>query len=97
MNQLKTSGEEFSVSQERVKQLLEELQAELAKSQTLDEDTLALAQELDENIDTLIEASSPNSPEMDSAIALEARFAASHPVAERIMREIIATLGRIGV
>jgi hypothetical protein len=30
-------------------------------------------------------------------LALEARFAANHPVAERLIREVIDTLGRIGI
>ncbi|MDH7944473.1 DUF4404 family protein [Pseudohongiella sp. SYSU M77423] len=85
------------MSQERIRQLLQELQSELAKTEDLDDDTLALARQLDDDVDTLLETSARNSPEMDNAIALEARFAATHPVAERLMREIIATLSRMGV
>jgi Asp-tRNA(Asn)/Glu-tRNA(Gln) amidotransferase A subunit family amidase len=85
------------VTQDRVKTLLAQLQTELSKAEDLDEETLALAQQLDEDIDALLERQEPNSPEMENAIALEARFAANHPVAERILREIIATLGRIGI
>ncbi|WP_058022258.1 DUF4404 family protein [Pseudohongiella spirulinae] len=85
------------MTQDRVKTLLAQLQAELSKAEDLDEETLALAQQLDDDIDALLERQEPNSPEMDNAIALEARFAANHPVAERIVREIIATLGRIGI
>lgn len=85
------------MTQDRVKTLLAQLQAELSKADDLDEETLALAQQLDDDIDALLERQEPNSPEMDNAIALEARFAATHPVAERIVREIIATLGRIGI
>ncbi len=85
------------MNQDKVKQLLEELRAELSNTDALDEDTRALAEKVDRNIDDLVEASQPNSPELDDAIALEARFAATHPVAERIMRELIATLSRIGI
>lgn len=85
------------MNQDKVKRLLEELRAELSNTETLDEDTRELAEKVDKNIDDLIEASQPNSPELDDAIALEARFAATHPVAERIMRELIATLSRIGI
>ena len=77
--------------------MLQELQSELAKPEDLDDDTLALARQLDDDVDTLLETSARNSPYMDNAIALEARFAATHPVAERLMREIIATLSRMGV
>lgn len=85
------------MTQDRVKTLLAQLQTELSKAEDLDEETLALAQQLDDDIDALLERQEPNSPEMENAIALEARFAANHPVAERILREIIATLGRIGI
>jgi hypothetical protein len=34
---------------------------------------------------------------LDDAIALEARFAASHPVAEKTIRELINTLSKIGI
>lgn len=86
------------MSQQRVKDLLKELQSELAVSEGLDEETLALARQLDKEIDDLIaESEAAVTPELESAIALEARFAATHPVAERIIRELIATLGRMGV
>ena len=39
---------------------------------------------------------SSDSP-MDTALTLEAHFASSHPNAERIMREIIDTLAKMGV
>ena len=85
------------MSQEKVRQLLADLKAELARTERLDDETRALAQQLDDDIDKLLDESEPNSPELESAIALEARFAASHPVAERILRELVATLGRIGI
>jgi len=85
------------LNQEKVKRLLEELRTELSNTDSLDDDTRQLAEKVDRNIDGLIEVSQPNSPELDDAIALEARFAATHPVAERIMRELIATLSRIGI
>lgn len=85
------------MNQDKVKRLLEELRTELSNTEALDDDTRALAEKVDKNIDELVAASQPNSPELDDAIALEARFAATHPVAERIMRELIATLGRIGI
>ncbi len=86
------------MSQERVRVLLNELKLELANADQVDEETLALVRQLDQNIDELIEASEQaNSPVMDDAIALEARFAANYPVAERLLRELIDSLGRIGI
>jgi hypothetical protein len=48
-------------------------------------------------MEQLIERSEPVAAELENAIALEARFAATHPVAERILRELIAVLGRMGI
>jgi hypothetical protein len=86
------------LSQDKVKDLLLELQRELSRTEEMDPETLELVRNLDRNIDELIEsADNVNSPILDDAIALEARFAASHPVAERLIREVIETLGRIGI
>jgi cob(I)alamin adenosyltransferase len=86
------------MSQERIKALLQQLQQELASTTTVDADTLAQVKRLDSDIDQWIEdAEDVNSPIMEDAIALEARFAANHPVAERLIREVIDTLGRIGI
>lgn len=85
------------MSQDRVKELLSELRSELASADSLDEETLELARKLDKDMDLMIEKSEPMVPELEDAIALEARFAATHPVAERIVRELIAVLGRMGI
>lgn len=86
------------MSQEKIKALLQQLQEELSETTEVDPDTLALVKQLDSDIDQLIaSAEDVNSPVMDDAIALEARFAANHPVAERLIREVIDTLGRIGI
>jgi vacuolar-type H+-ATPase subunit H len=86
------------MSQERIKTLLQQLQQELANTTTVDAETLAQVKQLDSDIDQWIEdAEDVNSPIMEDAIALEARFAANHPVAERLIREVIDTLARIGI
>ena len=86
------------MSQDRIKTLLQQLQQELAKTTTVDAETLAQVKQLDSDIDQWIEdAEDVNSPIMEDAIALEARFAANHPVAERLIREVIDTLARIGI
>lgn len=91
------SQEQNQDRQARVRQLLQELRLEVASTDTLDEETRRLAQKLDEELDTLIEETEPNSPLLDDAISLSARFAATHPVAERITRELVALLGRMGI
>lgn len=86
------------MTQEKIKRLLDQLQSELKKTDEMDEETLALVRRLDENIDELIESvEQQNSPILDDAIALEARFAANHPVAEKLLRELIDSLSRIGI
>ncbi len=57
-----------------------------------------MAKKLDKEISAFIaSAEDVNSPVLEDAIALEARFAANHPVAERVIRELIDSLGRIGI
>jgi hypothetical protein len=85
------------VGQDKIKFLLEELNQELALADNLDEDTLELARQLEMKMEQLIERSEPVAAGLENAVALEARFAATHPVAERIMRELIAVLGRMGI
>lgn len=86
------------MSQERIKALLQQLQQELANTTAVDPETLAQVKQLDSDIDQWIEeAEDVNSPIMEDAIALEARFAANHPAAERLIREVIDTLARIGI
>jgi len=86
------------LDQDKIRSLLAQLQKELNSGESLDSETLELVKQLDKDVDSLIESSeNNNAPVMDDAIALEARFAANHPVAERLVRELIDTLGRIGI
>lgn len=86
------------MSQDKVKSLLLELQRELSRTEEVDPETLGLFRKLERDIDEFIEsAENVNSPILDDAIALEAQFAVRHPVAERLIREVIDTLGRIGI
>ncbi len=85
------------MGQDKIKFLLEELNQELALADNIDEDTLELARQLERDMEQLIERSEPVAAGLENAVALEARFAATHPVAERILRELIAVLGRMGI
>lgn len=85
------------MGQDNIKFLLEKLNQELALADNLDEDTLELARQLEREMEQLIERSEPVAAGLENAVALEARFAATHPVAERILRELIAVLGRMGI
>ncbi|MGM0633358.1 MAG: DUF4404 family protein [Pseudomonadota bacterium] len=86
------------MSEKKIRELLDELDRELSRNEELDEETVEAVRRLDQDIDEVIRSSEQkNSPVMDDAIALEARFAATHPVAERLVRELINALGRMGI
>jgi len=86
------------LNQDKILSLLAQLQKELDNGATLDNETIALLKKLDRNVDAMIEsAENDNAPVMDDAIALEARFAVDHPVAERVIRELIDTLSKMGI
>ena len=87
------------MSEQRIKELLAELRGELQRTEGIDEALLTSVRTLESNIGELIDPSVDSSENtvLDDAIALEAVFAASHPVAEKIIRELINSLSRIGI
>jgi len=87
------------MSEQRLKQLMSALIAELQDTDGVDPDTLELAKKLDVDIEELTDpdVESDSASMLDDAIALEARFAASNPVAEKTIRELINTLSKIGI
>ena len=83
-----------------LKELLNRLNDALEDTDRVDEETLALVRELDEEIHRLTEAGAqPGEVEgvIDQAKSMETRFAVDHPVAERFLREIIDALSRVGI
>ena len=87
------------MSEERVKELLGELIAELENTESIDTEVVDLARRLESNIHDFVnpEIDTTENTILDDAIALEASFAASHPVAEKIIRELVNSLSRIGI
>lgn len=87
------------MSEDRIKQLMQELLAELEAEETVNEDTVEVARRLESDIHDLVnpQVDTSDNTVMDDAIALEASFAARYPVAERIVRELINNLSRIGI
>lgn len=83
------------MSSKRLTELLAELNRELKDHHELDDDTRELLGRLNEDIDRLAggEAESP----LGRARQLESRFAAEHPVAERIVRELADVLAKMGI
>lgn len=87
------------MSEKRVKELMVELIGELEKTDSVDSETVKVARKLEADIDDLVnpEVDTTENTVMDDAIALETSFAANHPMAERIIRELINSLSRIGI
>lgn len=87
------------MSEERLRTLMAELVRELEKTDGVDQELKATIKRLEADIDDLVDpdTDSGENTVMDDAIALEARFAASYPVAEKILRELINNLSRIGI
>jgi hypothetical protein len=77
------------VKSERTQQLIAELNKELGASESFDPETRELLRRLNEDVD-------PSSA-LDRAKRLRSQFAANHPVAERIARELVDLLGKMGV
>lgn len=87
------------MSDERLKTLISQLITEMEKTEGVDPETIARARKLRADIDDVVnpEVDTEDYSVLDDAIALEASFAANHPVAERTLRELINTLSRMGI
>ena len=74
---------------ERIQQLLAELNKELGAAESLNTETRELLRRLNEDVDT--------DSALDRARQLKSQFAANHPVAERLARELADTLAKMGI
>jgi hypothetical protein len=87
------------MSNDKIRDLLEKLHEEVQKTE-LDADARSSLRELDSDIHQLLDSGNV-APSADSVVEqaklLEARFAVDHPTAERVMREVIDMLAKIGV
>ena len=83
------------MSKERLSELLTELGDELHNTGDVDDETRALLTALHDDIDRLTGES--HATAVDRAKSLESRFAANHPVAERIAREFADLLAKMGI
>ncbi len=84
---------------QRIKELMSELLSELQETEGVAENTITNARKLDADIQDLTnpDVDTSDYTVLDDAIALEASFAATHPMAEKIIREMINTLSKIGI
>ncbi len=87
------------MSEDSIKTSLLKLQEQLANTESVDPETLAIAQELEANIQTLLdkESESDVGSSVDTALSLEARFESEHPTTAAIVREIISALHKMGI
>lgn len=80
------------MGKERLKALLAELHEELHQVGEIDADTRKVLAELNADIEEVASVGAA-----ERARALESRFAAEHPVLERIAREIADLLSKMGI
>ncbi|MDJ0758697.1 MAG: DUF4404 family protein [Woeseiaceae bacterium] len=80
------------MSDEKTRELLAELRQELQAAGELDPAVRQLLKEINSDLDKGNHVST-----LERAKELETRFAANHPVAERIARVIIDSLGKMGI
>lgn len=88
------------MAEEKLKQLLSQLNELLDDTDQVDAETQALIRELDEEIHRLTAAGAASEDYegvINEAKSIQARFAVEHPVAERFLREIIDALSRVGI
>lgn len=87
------------MSEKRVKELISELLSELQETSGVNEEMVSTVSQLESDINDLVnpEVDTSENTVLDDAIALEAIFTANHPVAEKIIRELINSLSRIGI
>ena len=87
------------MSDSEVRDLLERLKNEIQDTE-LDSDTRKLVQDLDAEIHSLLEADADQeafASVADRAREIEAGFESDHPLAVRVLREIIQSLARMGI
>ena len=87
------------MSKETIQDLLSKLQSEIQHTE-LNSETRTLMASLDDSIQALLAtpAVTENNDSLpENAQQLEAIFAATHPTAERFLREMIDTLARMGI
>ena len=83
------------MNSKRIRALLAELDKELKSTGEIDDETRELLSKLNDDLDEI--APGTDDTLSDSARQLESRFAATHPVAERITREIADLLAKMGI
>ncbi len=84
------------MSTERIRELLAELSSELRRTDDLDIDTRRQLADLGDKLESL-DDDEEETTLSDNARELQSQFAASHPTAARIAREIADLLAKMGI
>jgi len=84
------------MNKKRIKELLAQLREEV-RDTDVDDDLKQLMGKLDDDIRGAIDDNADLDAVIDRAKELEANFATNHPTAERVVREVIDLLVRIGI
>ena len=84
------------MSKERIKELLSQLREEL-RTTDIDEELEQMLGGLDDDIDKIIDDDGDLDDVIERAKTVEANFATNYPTAERVVREVIDLLVRMGI
>lgn len=84
------------MSKERIKELLGQLREELHTTD-IDDELEKMLGDLDDDIDNIIDDNVDLDDVIDRAKEVEASFATNYPTAERVVREMIDLLVRMGI
>jgi hypothetical protein len=84
------------MSKERIRELLSQLRQEISQTD-VDDELQKMIAELDDDIHAVIENDDDVNAVVERAKEVEAGFATNYPTAERVMREVIDALVRMGI
>ena len=83
---------------DRIKEVLAELSRELERAEDVDADVRETMRDLQQRVETLDQSEQAAAESMlDRVKELESKFAASHPVLERIARELVDAVAKMGI
>jgi len=82
----------------KIREILAQLGQELQRAEDIDVETRATLKELHSDVDRMADSGELDmEPMLDTVKALEAKFAASHPVLERMARELADAIAKMGI
>ena len=83
---------------DRIREVLAELSRELERAEDVDADVRETMRDLQQRVEALDQSEHAAADSMlDHVKELESKFAASHPVLERIARELVDAVAKMGI